>query len=136
MEAGNNLLSLDAQVADGLPNIDSLSLVGVKPGQCPSAPASSERYPSHNATEINPDTRLRLNFDTTPSVQSGEIQIFDAATNTLVDSVNVQRDTETLGYSGQSTPRTLNVVPVQVVGKSVLISPTATACNTASATQW
>lgn len=123
LEAGNNLLSLDAQVADGLPNIDSLSLVGVKPGQCPSAPASSERYPSHNATEINPDTRLRLNFDTTPSVQSGEIQIFDAATNTLVDSVNVQRDTETLGYSGQSTPRTLNVVPVQVVGKSVLISP-------------
>ncbi|HMY40990.1 MAG TPA: pectinesterase family protein, partial [Marinagarivorans sp.] len=79
--------------------------------------------PSHNASEINPDTRLRITFDNTPSIQTGEVQIFDAASNSLVDSINVQKDTDTLGFSGQTTTRVLNLVPVQVVGKSILINP-------------
>lgn len=123
LEAGNNLLSLEAQTADGLANIDSLTSAGLRPGQCPSTPVSSERYPSHNANEVNPDSRLRITFDNTPSIQSGEVQIFDAATNSLVDSLNVQKDTDTLGYSGQANARVLNRVPVQVVGNSILISP-------------
>ncbi len=123
LEAGYNVLSLEAQSTDGIPNIDSFSAVGLKTGQCPSAPATTERYPNHNAREINPDTRLRLTFDNTPSIQTGEVQIFDVASNSLVDTINVQKDTDTLGYSGQANPRVLNRVPVQLVGKSILISP-------------
>ncbi|RYE01292.1 MAG: hypothetical protein EOP50_02265, partial [Sphingobacteriales bacterium] len=130
LEAGNNLLSLDAQSANGLANIDAATIYAagnsaVKPaaGQCSTAPTSGAIFPSHNAINVNPDTRLRINFDNKPSIKTGEVQIYDAATNTLVDTIKVTRDTDVLGYSGQTATRTLNVVPAQIIGNAIFISP-------------
>jgi pectin methylesterase-like acyl-CoA thioesterase len=130
LEAGNNLLSLDAQSANGLANIDAATIYAagnsaVKPaaGQCSTAPTSGTIFPSHNAINVNPDTRLRINFDNKPSIKTGEVQIYDAATNTLVDTIKVTRDTDVLSYSGQTATRTLNVVPAQIIGNAIFISP-------------
>lgn len=51
------------------------------------------------------------------------MRIYDASTNALVDSVNVTGDVDTLGYSGQSNARTVNVKPVVVLDNTVSISP-------------
>lgn len=125
LAAGNNLLSLDAQSADGLANLDAITLTGLRlsPGQCPAAPVKSALFPAEGASNVNPDTRLRLNFDNKPVINAGNVLIFDAQTNTQVDSINLAGDTDSLGFSDQATLRTLKVVPAQVIGNAVVINP-------------
>lgn len=125
LAAGNNIVNLDAQSADGLANIDAITFTGVRvsPGQCPTAPVKSALFPAAGAVNVNPDTRLRLNFDNKPVIKTGNVLIFDAQTNTQVDSINLAGDTDSLGFSGQATTRTLKVVPAQVIGNAVVLNP-------------
>ncbi|HEY6530510.1 MAG TPA: pectinesterase family protein [Cellvibrionaceae bacterium] len=130
LEAGNNLLNLDAQSASGLANIDAVTIFaadnsGAKltAGQCSTAPVNNLIFPNHNTVNVNPDTRLRINFDAKPSIKTGDVQIYDTTTNNLVDTIKVTRDTDVLGFSGQSATRTLNVVPAQIIGNSIFVSP-------------
>lgn len=124
LRQGNNLVRLTASAADGLANIDSIHFAanGLTPGECPVS-ASGPLFPAPGATNVNPDVRLRITFDNRPSIQSGVVQIYDQATNELVDSINVAGDTDTIGYSGQSGARTLKVKPAVVLDKTISISP-------------
>ena len=48
------------------------------------------QFPGENATDVNPDTHLLLTFSSPPSiVGSGTIRIYDAADNSLVDTLDV-----------------------------------------------
>lgn len=122
---GTNVVRLAATTSAGLPNIDSVQFVGagLAAGECPEIVTSGDLYPAPGASNVNPDVRLRVQFDNRPTINSGSVQIFDAATNSLVDTINVAGDTDTLGYSGQSGARTLNVKPVVVLDKTLSISP-------------
>lgn len=52
--------------------------------------AAPKLFPAAGAKNVNPDTRLVLTFDRPPSVGvSGKIQIFDAADNSLVDTLDL-----------------------------------------------
>lgn len=49
-----------------------------------------EFYPAKGAREVNPDTRLAINFRSEPIIgQSGMIRIWDAETDTVVDSLDL-----------------------------------------------
>ncbi len=124
---GQNSLQLTATTADGLANIDSIRLSGgaeLKAGDCSgSLGAAGDIYPAAGATNVSPDTRLRLTFDSKPSIRSGTVQIWDAANNSLVDTISVLSDTDKLGYAGQSSPRSLKVTPAEVIGNTISVSP-------------
>lgn len=48
------------------------------------------RYPADKASDINPDTHLELTFRTVPVLgSSGEIRVYDARTNRLVDVLDL-----------------------------------------------
>lgn len=67
--------------------------------------------------------RLRITFDNRPVINSGSVQIFDASTGVLVDTINVAGDTDIIGYSGQSGARMLNVKPAVVIDRAISVSP-------------
>jgi pectin methylesterase-like acyl-CoA thioesterase len=46
-------------------------------------------YPAPAARNVCPDTPLRLTFASAPIVGAGEIQVFDASTNALIESIDV-----------------------------------------------
>lgn len=47
-------------------------------------------YPSRRATNVNPDTHLRITFGSPPAAgTSGMIRVYDAQTNELVDSIDM-----------------------------------------------
>lgn len=125
LSQGNNLVTVYADTSNGLPNIDSVSFVArdVEAGECPAIATPGDIYPANGAQNVNPDTRLRINFSNTPSIGTGIVNIYDAANNSLVDSINIQNDSDTLGYPGQNSTRTLNVAPAQVIGNAISISP-------------
>lgn len=51
---------------------------------------SVEYFPAHKAKDVNPDTQLVLSFEQTPLIgDSGFVRIWDAATNELVDSLDL-----------------------------------------------
>lgn len=65
-----------------------------------------ECFPPHKAKEVNPDTRLAITFTSEPTVgSSGKIRVWDAATDTVVDSLDL------LIPAGPTTPRTLPKAP-------------------------
>jgi len=48
------------------------------------------RFPKNKAKSVNPDTHLKLTFQSTPVVgNSGEVRIYDASNNHLVDSLDL-----------------------------------------------
>lgn len=123
--AGNNLIHVDATTSDGLANIDRLHLsgTGITAGECPSAGAPGALFPADGTSSANPDTRLLLSFEAVPRINAGTVEIFDAATNTLVDRIDLSGDTDILGYPGQSATRQLNRVSAKVAGNTVYLSP-------------
>jgi pectinesterase len=55
-----------------------------------SAAAATSRYPAHRASNVAPDTHLVLTFAAPPQVgASGRIQVFDAVTRALVDTLDL-----------------------------------------------
>ena len=55
----------------------------------PAALRATNIFPSAAAKNVCPDTPLRITFAGAPIVGSGEIKVFDAADNTLVESIDV-----------------------------------------------
>ncbi|MEO6567312.1 MAG: pectinesterase family protein [Opitutaceae bacterium] len=45
-------------------------------------------FPASGATNVNPDTPLRLTFPGTPVLGAGKIQVFDAANNALIEAID------------------------------------------------
>lgn len=56
----------------------------------PTAPADYLRFPADRAVRVNPDTHLELTFSSTPVMgTSGQIRIYDAADDRLVDLLDM-----------------------------------------------
>jgi pectinesterase len=56
----------------------------------PAAVHAIVRFPAHNARNVNPDTHLTLAFPSAPVLgNSGQIRIYDAADNRLVDTLDL-----------------------------------------------
>ena len=56
----------------------------------PAAPTGVIRFPADKATGINPDTHLVITFPSPPTLgNAGKIRIYDAADNTLVDTLDL-----------------------------------------------
>ncbi|HEY4380096.1 MAG TPA: pectinesterase family protein [Acidobacteriaceae bacterium] len=52
--------------------------------------ASPARFPANNAVRVNPDAHLVLTFSSAPAIgKSGQVRIYDAASHTLVDTLDL-----------------------------------------------
>jgi len=70
------------------------------------------------------DTLLTLTFDDVPTLGStGEIRIYNAADESLVDVVNIDSEADFLGYHGQDRQRKVAYRPAYINGNSLIIKP-------------
>lgn len=69
---------------------------------------SVERFPADHASGVNPDTHLVLTFPSAPTLgKSGQIRIYDAADNRLVDTLDLSIPPgPTTGVTGPPAPYT------------------------------
>jgi len=74
----------------------------------PIAQSSVTRFPANAANGVSPDTHLILTFPSPPTVgKSGQIRIFDAADNRLVDTLDLSIPPgPTAGVTGPTAPYT------------------------------
>jgi pectin methylesterase-like acyl-CoA thioesterase len=88
--------------------------------------------PAAGATNVNPDAQLKITFDQTPKVgTSGKVRIFNAADNSLVDTVDLGVDTNTGVHApGPQSARSIggsswqfNYHPIIVDGNAAIIYP-------------
>ena len=128
---GNNIVRLSATTANGLANIDSITVEGqgLSAGECGElqvedggsdvviGDAPGDVYPPAGADNINPDISLRITFDSKPVINAGAVNIVDANTGARVDSINVGQEQDTIGE------RNLKTYLVSVVGNTVIINP-------------
>jgi pectate lyase len=87
---------------------------------------SAVTQPPAGQTEVQVDAPLALTFDAPPSLGTGSIRIFRASDDSVVDSVSLGAETDTLGPpSGTSGGRVrqVNTKPVVIDGNRVLIKP-------------
>ena len=71
-----------------------------------SSSIDQELFPQPGARNVNPDTRLSILFDSTPTVgKAGMIRVWDAATDTVVDSLDLSIP------AGPTEPRKLPKAP-------------------------
>jgi len=82
----------------------SLTLLGL----VLSAQSGFTRFPADRSTEVNPDTHLVLTFRSAPTLgKSGKIRIYDAATDKLVDTLDLSIPPgPTAGAGGPTAPYT------------------------------
>jgi hypothetical protein len=75
------------------------------------------RFPANAARDVNPDAHLLLTFSSAPTLgTSGQIRIYDAANNTLVDTLDLSIPPgPTAGAAGPTPPY---ATPYQYVGAS------------------
>jgi len=74
----------------------------------PDAQSGLTRFPADAARDVSPDTHLVLTFPTTPTLgTSGQIRIYDAADNRLVDTLDLSIPPgPTSGVGGPAAPYT------------------------------
>ena len=75
-------------------------------------------HPSNGAKEICPDTPLRITFASLPLVGAGKVQLFDAATDTVVETIEVSTRLRTKSIG--SIPN-FNYYPVLITGNEVAL---------------
>jgi pectate lyase len=85
---------------------------------------SAGTVPSSGNQNAYVDTLLTLTFDDTPTLgSSGEVRIYSASDDKLVDVVNVAGDIDYIGFKGQDRQRKVNYRPVYVEGNSLVVKP-------------
>ncbi|MGO4894311.1 pectinesterase family protein [Flavobacterium sp. W21_SRS_FM6] len=85
---------------------------------------SGKVSPAIAATSQYIDGTLSLTFDSVPTLGSiGEVRIFDASNDALVDTINVGSEIDSLGYQGQDRVRRLNTELMWVDGNQLIIKP-------------
>ena len=90
-------LALSACAGDGLQ---------ASPTSAEARQAGVTLFPSSGAANVNPDTQLRLTFPAPPQIgKSGLIRIYDAADNSLVDTIDMSIP-PSLNPNGRSTATT------------------------------
>ncbi|MBU2986260.1 Ig-like domain-containing protein [Saccharophagus degradans] len=85
---------------------------------------TSQTYPAAGETSANPDTHLRLTFDSAPVLNDvGSIRIYKTSDDSEVDVIRLNDESDSLGYAGQSNRRSLNTKPIYVDGNTLYVSP-------------
>ncbi len=83
--------------------------------------AAVSMVPATSAENVCADTPLRINFATLPTLgKAGKIQIFDAANNTAVETIDVSSPTATQSIGGLAN---YNYYPVIITGNQAAIYP-------------
>lgn len=83
---------------------------------------SAKVTPTVGMTDEYIDSTLSITFDSAPTLGSiGEVRIYDASNNTLVDTINVGNEVDALGYAGQERVRRVNVNSLSVNGNTLNI---------------
>jgi hypothetical protein len=135
---GSTLTFPNAQVSDaGVYTV----VVGNSGGTVTSAPArltvvssmtATAFSPANGATNLNIDVPLSITFDQTPRVgTSGKIRIFNAADNSLVDTIDLATDTNTgIHAPGPQSARSIggsswlfNYHPILINGNTATLYP-------------
>ncbi len=138
---GANAPTLDFQSAQVADSASYTVVVSNSGGNVTSAPAqlvvvssmaATGVTPASNASDVNIDAQLNITFDQTPKVgNSGKIRIFNAADNSLVDTIDLGVDTNTgIHAPGQQSARSIggsswnfNYHPIIVTGNTAAIYP-------------
>lgn len=85
---------------------------------------SGKLSPGIGATDTLIDSSLSITFDNEPTLGSlGEVRIYDAASDELVDTLSVSGSVDSLGYLGQDRVRRVNYFPVTLQGNTLIIKP-------------
>jgi len=81
--------------------------------------------PAAAATAVNIDTRLTITFDAAPVLgSSGTVQIVRKTDDAVVDTINLARETDTIGFPGQDRVRIVNVDRlVSISGNTATVVP-------------
>ena len=80
--------------------------------------------PAALATGVHADTRLRLQFDSAPTLgTAGSVRIYRVSDSALVDTIALSGDVDALGFPGQDRVRVVKRDAVSVAGNVVTIAP-------------
>lgn len=80
--------------------------------------------PAAAATTVHADTRLKIQFDSPPTLgSSGGVRIHRAADDALVDSLPLSGDVDVLGFPGQDRVRVVNRSAIRIDGDTVTLFP-------------
>lgn len=78
--------------------------------------------PAAGASEIPPDTPLRIRFDAPPALgSSGSVRIYRAADRALADVIRLGDEVDAIGYPGQAYKRVVRFSPVRIDGNDAVI---------------
>jgi pectin methylesterase-like acyl-CoA thioesterase len=101
-----------------LPRLFALSLLFV------SAPTTQAvtLTPANHTADICPDTLLRLNFDSPPTLGTGRLRIFDAS-NVLVDVIDLSTNDANNSQSRLIAGQAYNTYPVIIRGNEAVVYP-------------
>lgn len=76
--------------------------------------------PAPNSTGQYVDTDLQLTFDKVPTLgKAGQIRVYRAKDNKLVDMISLASEIDALGYKNQKYKRYVKYAPVTVQGKTI-----------------
>ena len=85
---------------------------------------SNQVSPALFATNTHIDTRLTITFDSPPTLGSaGSVRIYRSNDGAEVDVIHLHNEVDSLGFTGQSNVRTLNVNAISVSGNTLSIAP-------------
>jgi pectate lyase len=80
--------------------------------------------PAIAATSQYVDDSLHITFDSAPTLGTiGEVRIFDASNDVLVDTINVSGEIDALGYAGQDRVRRVQADAMVIDGNTLTIKP-------------
>ncbi|HVX84825.1 MAG TPA: pectinesterase family protein [Phycisphaerae bacterium] len=82
--------------------------------------AGPEMFPAGGAKNVCVDTPLRLTFAAPPTVGSGTIKIMDASNDSVVDTIDVSKETRVITIGGVGN---FQVHPVIITGNTAAIYP-------------
>ena len=69
------------------------------------------------------DTRLSITFDSPPTLgTSGRIRVFKVSDDSVVDTITLADNTDTLGYAGQGIYRMVKTAPLSINGNTLTIA--------------
>lgn len=86
---------------------------------------ASALFPADNAKNVCPDTPLRITFASAPTVGSGQIQIFDAADDAIVETIDVSVSVRSKSIGGQPNYNYYPVIIADHVASLYLTHPLA-----------
>jgi len=79
--------------------------------------------PAVNEASAYVDTRLSITFDAPPTLgSSGRIRIYKTSDDSIVDTITLSDNTDTIGYPGQGIYRIVKTSPLSISGNTLTIA--------------